>query len=139
MSSFLLNLSFRTYLCVQWTCGSWLHQKVRIWIQNRLAKHHRNIYYFIWNILTLMSNINTFLWKNCIFVTIASISFSKHDITLPSYCLTFDTDCWQSFVVAILALVVATFSTGIDSKCFQVSYRIYIEFYFNSRFSPKHI
>jgi hypothetical protein len=29
--------------------------------------------------------------------------------------------CWQSFVVAILAIVIATFSTGIDSKCFQVS------------------
>lgn len=29
-----------------------------------------------------------------------------------------------SFVVAISAIVIATFSTGIDSKCFQVSYRI---------------
>lgn len=28
--------------------------------------------------------------------------------------------CWQSFVIAVLAMVIATFSTGIDSKCFQV-------------------
>jgi len=70
---------------------------------------------------------------------IARISFSKHDITLPCYCLTSDTNCWQSFVVAILALVVATFSTGIDSKCFQVSHRILTELFFNIRFSPKHI
>lgn len=26
----------------------------------------------------------------------------------------------QSFVVAVIAIVIATFSTGIDSKCFQV-------------------
>lgn len=26
----------------------------------------------------------------------------------------------QSFVIAVIAMVIATFSTGIDSKCFQV-------------------
>lgn len=28
--------------------------------------------------------------------------------------------CLQSFVIGVLAMVIATFSTGIDSKCFQV-------------------
>lgn len=34
--------------------------------------------------------------------------------------LTIDFVNLQSFVVAVLAIVIATFSTGIDSKCFQV-------------------
>lgn len=38
--------------------------------------------------------------------------------------------CPQSFVVAVLAIVIATFSTGIDSKCFQVNYKllVYLDF-----------
>jgi len=38
--------------------------------------------------------------------------------------------CRQSFVVAVLAIVIATFSTGIDSKCFQVNYKLwfYLDF-----------
>lgn len=35
---------------------------------------------------------------------------------------------WQSFVVALLAMVIATFSTGIDSKCFQVCPAIHMLF-----------
>lgn len=27
---------------------------------------------------------------------------------------------WQSFVIAVIVIVAATFSTGIDSKCLQV-------------------
>ncbi|WJX25794.1 hypothetical protein P8452_14798 [Trifolium repens] len=41
-----------------------------------------------------------------------------------NYCLTCwltcDNDCWQSIVIGILAIVIGTFSTGIDSKCFQL-------------------
>ncbi|KAB5514257.1 hypothetical protein DKX38_028163 [Salix brachista] len=33
--------------------------------------------------------------------------------------MTIDLVCRQSFIVALLAIVVATFSTGIDSQCFQ--------------------
>lgn len=34
--------------------------------------------------------------------------------------MTVDIISWQSFVIAVLAIVIATFSTGIDSQCFQV-------------------
>lgn len=37
------------------------------------------------------------------------------------------TSCFQSFVVALLTIVIATFSTGIDSQCFQVCFSNCIE------------
>lgn len=46
----------------------------------------------------------------------------------------------QSFVVAVVAMVIATFSTGIDSQCFQVCSALskYFIYFLILSFRPKH-
>lgn len=68
----------------------------------------------IQNLLGITLNINQLLCA-----MIQQMFFSQiTNFFLPFVMGTFM--CWQSFVVALLAIVIATFSTGIDSQCFQV-------------------
>lgn len=82
---------------------------------NEISERIQIIFFFFW--LLLSSHIH---FEGLVILFSKALEYMI-SLCFLYYCLTFDNDYWQSFVVAILALVVATFSTGIDSECFQVS------------------